>query len=188
MKANQIKKGDVVAIDGESYIVKDLEIKTPSSRSGNTLYKIRFRNLTTKQKYEQTFKGDVQFDELELTRCQVQYLYQEDNAIIFMDKESYEQYAVDQDNIDAELLYLSDATEGVQGLLVDGTLISIELPSAVELEIVDCSPAVKGASATARTKPATLKTGLTVQVPEYISEGEVIRVNTSTGEYISRKT
>ena len=88
--------------------------------------------------------------------------------------------------IEEELPYIIDNLEGMSALIVDDALVGIELPSTVSLEIVECAPGIKGASASARNKPATLTTGLVVLVPEYLSPGEIIKVNTDTGEYISR--
>lgn len=186
MRANELKKGGVVAIDGATYIVKEVQVKTPSSRSGNTLYRVVYRNVVTKQKFEQTYRGEDVVQEVEFTRRSIQLLYKESESCTFMDKETYEQYTVDNETIEAELPYLVDGIDGVYALIADNTLLGIELPAAVEMEIVECAPSIKGASASARTKPATLTTGLVVQVPEYLANGERIRVNTATGEFMSR--
>lgn len=103
-----------------------------------------------------------------------------------MNTESYEQYTLPDDSIEEELPFLTEGLEGLKALVSDGTILGIELPATVTLEITECSPGIKGASASARTKPATLSSGLIVQVPEYIETGEIIKVNTETREYISR--
>ena len=103
-----------------------------------------------------------------------------------MDLETYEQYTLDNDAIESELPYLIDGIEGLYALIANDAVLGVELPASVELKITDCSPSIKGASASARTKPATLSTGLVVQVPEYIGVEEVIKVNTSTNEFMSR--
>jgi len=186
MKANEIKKGMVVGIDGQRYVAKDIQVKSPSSRGANTLYKIRFNNVVTKQKYENTYKGDDSFQEVDFLRKPVQLIYKEADSATFMDNEDYTQYTIDNASIEDELLYLIDGLEGLYALIADGELLAIELPSSVDLEIIECAPSVKGASASARTKPATLSTGLIVQVPEYLSSGEVIKVNTSNDKFMSR--
>ncbi len=186
MKANELKKGMVVSIDGNNFIVKGLTVKSPSSRSGNTLYKVQFRNLLSKQKLDQTYKGDDVLDEVELLRRQMQLLFREQESCTFMDGESYEQYGIDNDSIESELFYLVDGIEGITGLISEGLLLGIEVPSTVEMEIIETSPSIKGASASARTKPATFASGLVIQVPEYISEGEKVKVNTQTNEFVSR--
>jgi elongation factor P len=186
MKASDIKKGAVVSIDGAIYIAKDIQVQSPSSRSGNTLYKMQYRNVVTKQKYEQTYKGDDNLQAIDFVRCQVQMLFREAESCTFMDVENYNQYTVDIDMLESELPFLVDGLEGVYALIADDMLLGIELPASVELEITECSPAMKGASASARTKPATLTTGLVVQVPEYIAVGEKVKVNTASGEFMSR--
>lgn len=186
MKASELKKGAVISIEGNNYIVKEMQIKTPSSRSGNTLYKVTYRNVVTKQKFEQTYKGDEVLQEVEFSRRPVQLIFKETTSCTFMDSENYEQYTIDNEAIEGELPYLVDGLEGIYALIADNTLLGIELPGTIELEIVECAPGIKGASASARTKPATLSTGLVVQVPEYIAPGERIKVNTGSGEFISR--
>ena len=103
-----------------------------------------------------------------------------------MDSEDYSQYLVNASNIEDQLLYIVDNAEGPIALLVDDQLLAIDLPASVALEIVDTAPGIKGASAAARTKPARLSTGLEVQVPEYLSNGEIIKINTETGKFMSR--
>lgn len=103
-----------------------------------------------------------------------------------MDSEDYSQYLVNASTIEDQLLYIADNMEGLTALLVDGQLLAIDLPASVALEIVDTAPGIKGASAAARTKPARVSTGLEVQVPEYLSNGEIIKINTETGKFMSR--
>ncbi|NOY65817.1 MAG: elongation factor P-like protein YeiP, partial [Gammaproteobacteria bacterium] len=113
-------------------------------------------------------------------------LFRDADGCTFMDTESYEQYTVPDDALNDELPYLFDGIEGVRALISEDVILGIELPSTVALEITECAPGMKAASASARNKPATLSTGLIVQVPEYLTPGEVIKVNTDTGEFISR--
>ncbi len=186
MKANELKKGAVVSIDGTKYIVKDVQTKSPSSRGANTLYKVRFNNVVTKQKMDNTYKGDDSFQDVDFLRRAVQLIYKETDSCTFMDNEDYTQYTVDNALIDEELLYLTDGLEGACALIADGELLGVELPSSVDMEIVECDPSIKGASASARTKPATMPTGLIVQVPEYLSPGEIIKINTTNAKFMSR--
>lgn len=186
MKANEIKKGAVIEVEGQKVVVKLVTVVSPSSRSGSTLYKVKGQNVVTRQKFERSFKGDEIVGEVDFVRSPVQLLYRDSDGCTFMDSESYEQFIVSEASLEEELLYITDGLEGMTALLADGVLLSINLPTTVALEIVECSPGIKGGSASARTKPATLSTGLVVQVPEYLSPGEVIKVNTETGDYISR--
>ena len=186
MKASDLKKGQVLDIDGRNILVKDLDVQSPSSRSGSTLYKVRGVDIVNKQKYENRFKGDDTIQTVDFGRRAVQYLFQDADGCTFMDKESFEQYTLSREVLEEELLYLSEELDGIMALIADGTILGITLPSTVVLEITDTAPGMKAASASSRTKPATLSTGLVVQVPEYLTSGELIKVNSSSGEYISR--
>jgi elongation factor P len=176
----------VLDIDGRNIIIKDLDVQSPSSRSGSTLYKVRGFDIVSKQKYENRFKGDETVQTVEFGRRPVQFLYQDAEGCTFMDRENYEQYTLATEDLQEELQYLSEDLEGISAMVADGAILGIELPATVTLEIVDTAPGMKAASASARNKPATLSTGLVVQVPEYLTPGEIIKVNTGTGEYISR--
>lgn len=185
-KVSDIKKGNVVSINNSLFIIKNIDVKSPSSRGANTLYKIRFNNIQTKQKMEDTFTGDDVLNETELVKRQTQYLYKDGNLYTFMDIENYNQYSLAESDLEDETPYLTDGLEGIYALLVDDQIIGIELPPSVQLEITDTAPALKGGTAAARTKPATLSTGLVVQVPEYLANKETIKINTSNGKFMSR--
>ncbi len=186
MKAGEVKKGSVFKINNRTIIVKGVQVQSPSSRSGNTLYKLRGRDVVSKQKFEASYKGDETLQDVDLMRRQVQFLFRDGDGCTFMDTETYEQYTLSDEVLEDEIKYLSDGLEGIYALIVDDLFMGVELPTTVTLEISETSPSIKGASASARTKPATLSSGLVVQVPEYISPGEVIKVNTESAEFISR--
>lgn len=186
MKANEIKKGAVIEVEGQKVVVKQVTVQSPSSRSGSTLYKVKGQNVVTRQKFERSFKGDEVVGEVDFVRRPVQLLFRDADGCTFMDSESYDQFVVAEASLEEELPYIGEGLEGMTALIANGVLLGIDLPSTVSLEIVECSPGIKGASAAARTKPATLSTGLVVQVPEFLAPGEVIKVNTETGEYMSR--
>jgi len=103
-----------------------------------------------------------------------------------MDSESYDQYALTAETLEEEAKFLYDGLEGLHALVSDEQVLGIELPTIMTFEITECAPGIKGGSASARTKPATLTTGLVVQVPEYLTPGEAIKVNTETREFVSR--
>lgn len=186
IKANELKKSMVVGLDGHRFIVKDIQVKSPSSRGANTLYKVRFNNVITKQKMEGTYKGEDSFQSVDFSRRAVQLIYKESDSCTFMDNEDFTQYTVDKTLIEDEMLYLADGLDGLLALVADGEFLGVELPPTVDMEIMECAPSIKGASASARTKPATLNSGLVVQVPEYLAAGEVIKINTSTAKFMSR--
>ena len=185
-KASDLKRGMVLEINGVPHAVKQLEAKSPSSRGASTLYKVRFINLLSKQKLDESYKGDDLLQEADCMRVPIQFSYQEGDNTIFMNSEDYSQYEVNADELEDQLGYITDTTEGMIALLMDDKLLSVELPQSVNMEIIETPPAIKGASASARTKPAELETGLIVQVPEYLAEGEIIKVLTTTGKFASR--
>lgn len=185
-KASEIKKGSVVEIDSEVYIARQIDKRNPSARGASTLYKVRFFNVRSGQKLEQTLKGDDLLKDGDLTRRSVQFSYAEDNMVTFMDNEDYRQYTLDKETLEEQSQYMTDDLEGMMALLVDGQVVGIELPQTVELEIVETAPGIKGASASARTKPALLSTGLEIQVPEYLENGERVKVNTTNAKFLSR--
>ena len=186
MKANEIKRSTIFQIDGKNIMVKSVTVQSPSSRSGSTLYKVAGYDIASRQKFERSFKGDEVVDAIEVSKNSIQLLYRDADGCTFMNTENYEQYTLPDESIEDELPFLTEGLEGLKALVTDGTILGIELPATVTLEITECSPGIKGASASARTKPATLSSGLVVQVPEYIESGETIKVNTETREYISR--
>ena len=186
MKANELKKGAVFQLDGRNIIVKQVQVQSPSSRSGSTLYKVRGQDVASRQKFERSFKGDENLLPVDIQRRGVQLLYRDGDGCTFMDRESFEQFTLDETAIEDELSLLNEELEGMTALIADGVLLGIELPATVILEISECAPGMKAASSSARTKPATLSTGLVVQVPEYLTPGEKIKINTETREFISR--
>jgi len=186
-RASDLKRGSVVAINGEPYIVGQIDVKAPSSRGANTLYKVRFNHARSKQKLDQTFKGEDLLDDIDLVRRQVQYSYLDGDHYVFMDDEDYSQYSLSAEALGDQVQFITDGLQGIIGLIVDGECIGVELPQSVVLEITETAPGIKGASASARTKPATCSTGLVVQVPEYLETGERIRVNTQDLRYMSRE-
>lgn len=186
MKAADIKRGSVVAINGQPHVAEQVEAKSPSSRGASTLYKIRFRNVQSGQKVDQSCKGDDVFPDVDLQRRAAQYSYRDGDDYVFMDQEDYSQYTLKGADLEEQRGYLTEGLAGIVVLLVEERVIGVELPQSVELEIVDTAPGLKGASATGCTKPATTDTGLEVQVPEYLSPGERIKVNTETGKFMSR--
>lgn len=186
MKANEIKKGMVIQVDEHTIVIKQLQVQSPSSRSGSTLYKARGHDVVTRQKFERSFKGDDTVVQVDFVRRPIQLLFRDADGCTFMDTESYEQYVVPEALVEEELPYITEGLEGLYALIVEESLLGIELPATVVLTITECAPGIKGASASARNKPATLSTGLVVQVPEYLTPGDVIKVNTVSGDYISR--
>ncbi|WP_446808206.1 elongation factor P-like protein YeiP [Methylomonas sp. 2BW1-5-20] len=185
-KANELKQGTAIEINGEPYVVKHIDVRNPTSRGATTLYKVRFTHMKTKQKLDETYKSDEMLKAADCSRCNVQYSYQDGDTYYFMNTETYEQYSLSAEDLEGQTEYLSDGLEGIIMLLMDDAALGIQLPTTITLQIVETPPAMKGASATNRTKPAKLTTGLEIQVPEYIESGEMVKINTETGKFSSR--
>ena len=185
-KASDLKRGMIIDMDGVPHIVKQLEAKYPSSRGAATLYKVRFNNLQTHQKLDASFKGDDLLKEADCIRAAVQYSYLDGDIYYFMNSEDYSQYGLNREQIEEQIPYLVEQLEGIIALIMDGNLLGIELPQSVNLVVEDTPPAITGSSATNRSKTAKLSTGLEIQVPEYLEPGETVKVNTTTGKFMSR--
>lgn len=186
MKANEIKKGLVIEQDNKKILIKNVVVQSPSSRSGSTLYKVTGSDIGNGQKFERRYKGDEVITPVEVSRRTVQLLFHDTESFTFMDSENYEQFILATDSLKDEALFLYDGLESISALISEGELLGIELPVTMSFEISECAPGMKAASSSARTKPATLTTGLVVQVPEYLTPGELIKINTETREFISR--
>lgn len=185
-KACELKCGDLVEIQGAPFVLETLAVSTPSARGAASIYRLRFRNLITKAKHDTSCKGEVAFGHMAVERREVQYLFEQQGRYTFMDMEDFSQVELSADAIADAKDYLVDEMEDITLVIVNGKALLIEVPNSVDLAVIETAPAVRGASATARTKPATLQTGLIVQVPEYITVGERVKIDTRTGEFSKR--
>ncbi|CED71477.1 elongation factor P-like protein EfpL [Aliivibrio wodanis] len=185
-KASDIKKGSAIELNGKVFFIKEISKLTPSGRAGASLYRMRMYDVATGLKADESFKADEVISLADFSRRSATFSYIDGNEYVFMDAEDYTPYSFNKEAIEEELLFITEETQGLQVLIVNEAPVAIELPSSVDLEIVETDPSIKGASASARTKPATLTTGLTVQVPEYIANGEKIKINTSEHKFMSR--
>ena len=125
MKANELKKGMVFQAGGQNIVVKQVQVQAPSSRSGNTLYKVRGQDVSSGQKFERSFKGEEALTTIDISRRAVQLLYRDADGCTFMDGESYEQYTLADAAVEDELPYLSDGLEGITAIITDGVLLGI---------------------------------------------------------------
>lgn len=185
-KASDIKKGSAVSLNGKILLVKDFDITTPGGRGGAKIYKFRFKDLATGSKVEESFKSDETLETVEMYKRASIFSYIDGEDYIFMDNEDYTQYIFKHEDIEDDLAFINEETQGLFVILVNDQPAALELPSSVELVIEETDPSIKGASASARTKPARLTTGLVVQVPEYIGTGDRIIVNTTERRFMSR--
>lgn len=186
MQAKEIKTGSIVNYEGSPVIIETINVQTPSARGAATLYKFRGRNLVTKLKTDITLKGTESLDPADFERRSVQLMYSDPTHVFLLDQTDYNQYSLPIEDAQEELKYITEGLEGILALVYNGECVGLQVPAAVELKITECDPAARGNSATSRNKSATLETGVILQVPEYLKEGEVIKVDTRTGEFLSR--
>ncbi|WP_372985642.1 elongation factor P-like protein YeiP [Marinobacter sp.] len=185
-KASEIKKNQAVEYEGRVYFVKDIERSVPQGRAGGSLYRMRMYDVVTGQKLDETFKDSDMLNQADLVRRPAAFSYADGDEYVFMDTEDFTQYMLNKEAIADELLFINEDTEGLMVILVSDSPVALDLPPTVELEIEETDPSVKGGSATARTKPARLTTGLVVQVPEHISTGDRIKINVEERKFLSR--
>ena len=185
-KASEIKKNTAVEINGEAYIVRDIERSVPQGRAGGSIYRMRMYNVATNSKLDESFKDSDMLALADLIRRAVTFSYADGDEYVFMDSEDYTPYSFNKETIEDELLFISEDTKDLQVIIVNEAPVALDLPSAVELVITETDPSIKGGSATARTKPALLSSGLTIQVPEHISTGDRIRINVEERKFTGR--
>jgi elongation factor P len=185
-KASELKKGFAIESNGKTLLIKDIEVTTPGGRGGAKIYKLRCTDLNTGARVDERYKSDDVLETVDMFKRASSFSYVDGDEYIFMDNEDYTQYTFKKDEIEEELQFITEEIKGLHIILVNGSAVGIELPATVELVIEETDPSIKGASASARTKPARFSTGLTVQVPEYIATGDRIVINTTERKYMSR--
>lgn len=184
MKVSDMKKGQTVNIDGVLYVIVDYQhVKLGK---GGAVYQTKFRNLTDGGIRDIRLRAEETIEEAYLDKRNFEYLYSAGtDEHVFMDLENYDQITLNKDAFGEGPKYLKE-NEKIQVSMYDGKPVVVTLPNTVDLEVADTAPEIKGATATNQYKPATLETGLEVQVPPFIKIGEKIRVDTRTGEYVTR--
>jgi elongation factor P len=185
-KASEIKKNAAIDYNGRVYIVKDIERSVPQGRAGGSLYRMRMYDLVTGAKVDETFKDSDMLNLADLSKRPAKFSYIDGDEYVFMDNEDYTLYNINKESIAEEILFIDESTEGMQVIIVEDNPVALDMPSTVDLVITETDPSLKGGSATARTKPAILSTGLTVQVPEHISTGDRIKINIEERKFMSR--
>lgn len=184
--AKEVKPGAIVEYENQPILIESVAVQSPSARGAATLYKFRGRNLVDKQKVDFTLKGSDSVGEANFERRSVNLMFKDATHAHFLDQTDFNQYDLSLDDISREMQFVTEGLAGLMALIYNDECVGIQLPTAVELEVVQCDPAVRGNSATSRTKPATLETGLVVHVPEYLKQGERVKVDTRNGEFLSR--
>ncbi len=186
MKASEIKRGNVVEHEGTVYQVRDIERSAPTARGGNVTFRFTLYSVPGGRKLDLSLRAEDNLREIELTRRAVNFSYKDGEAFVFMDAEDYTPYTLDPETVGESVGYIAEGAEGYYVQLINDAPVALQVPASVALTVVDTVPELKGASATKRTKPARLHTGIEIQVPEYIGAGDRVWVNTSTGEFSGR--
>ena len=183
ISVNDLKTGLTLQLDNGLWsVVEFLHVKPGK---GAAFVRSKLKNVETGQVVEKTFRAGEKVAKATLDRREMQYLYKEGKDFIMMDNESYEQTQLSENQIGDSIKYLKE-NMNVQVLMHDGKVIGVDIPAHVELEVVDTPPSEKGNTSQGGTKPATLETGAVVNVPFFVSNGDVIRVDTRSNEYLDR--
>jgi len=183
MKATQIRKGNIVRIDGTLYKIMNMDHVTPGK--GRAHIQTKLRSLLEGTQTEKRFRSDEDIEKVMIESKEMQYLYSDGDGFHFMDTTTYEQVALPSDTLGDAVQYLiPESTINLEWF--EGNAIGVDLPPVVDLKVVETPPGVKDATASAQRKPAKMETGLVVQVPSFINEGEVIRINTTDASYSER--
>lgn len=184
--ANELKRKMLITVDGQPYTVVEVFFASPSARGASTMVRTKLRHLLTDAVLEKSFKTSEKFEEPDVALTPASFLYSDGEGFHFMDEESYEQFSLSEDQLGDERLYLKE-NMSLQVRKYNGEPVSLELPATVDLTVTETEPGLRGDSASGgTTKSATLETGLQARVPLFIKEGEVVRINTQTGEFVSR--
>jgi elongation factor P len=178
-----MKKGMLIKMGADLFRVLDLQHFTPGNKRG--FVQAKLRNVRSSSLSDHKFRSEDDVERATLEEREMQYLYKDGDSFHFMDTNTYEQLHIPAEALGDSVNYLiPDAIITVE--FYDAEPVGIELPQTVDLKVADTVPGIKGATASAQVKPATLETGLVVQVPPFVNAGDVVRVNTETGEYLSR--
>ncbi|HLN30891.1 MAG TPA: elongation factor P [Gemmataceae bacterium] len=181
---SQVRKGMVIVLEGgQLYTVVDRDLNTPGN--WRAILQLKLKNLKTGSITINRVRPQDKVEQAYLDRREMQYLYKDTEGYVFMDSETYDQFPLDPELVSDMMLYLKEGDK-VHVVTYEGKPLSIDLPATVELKVVETEPSVKGATAAAQFKPAILETGLKITVPPFVGIGEMVAVDTRTGEYLSR--
>ena len=183
LESGDLRKGLKFEIDGEPYIVVQFEFVKPGK--GQALYKCKLKNMLTGAQFDRTFRSGDKFKEANLEEAEMEYLYSEGDRFCFMNTSTYEQEFIIEEQVGDAKNFLKENTV-CNILLFEKRPIGISLPFFIDLKVVKTDPWIKGDTASGDSKPATLETGYVLTVPPFIQEGELIRIDTRTGQYVER--
>ncbi|CAH0118585.1 elongation factor P [Paenibacillus sp. CECT 9249] len=183
ISVNDFKTGLTVEVDGDIFTVLDFQHVKPGK--GAAFVRSKLKNLRNGNTVERTFRAGETIGKAQIDNREVQYLYASGDEHVFMDNESYDQFSLSGKQLEWELNFLKD-NMNVHIVSYQGEILGINLPNSVELKVVETEPGIKGNTATGATKNAKVETGLNVQVPLFINEGDTLLIDTREGKYISR--
>jgi elongation factor P len=184
--ANELKRKLLITVEGQPYVVLEVFFASPTARGAATMVRTRLRHLLTSAVMEKSFRSSEKFQEPDIELAPASFLYGDAHGFHFMDEKSYEQFTFTADEVESDRGYLKEGVS-LQVLRYNGLPVSLQFPQYVELAVTSTEPGMRGDTAAGgATKQATLETGLAVRVPLFIKEGEVVRVNTQTGEVAGR--
>ena len=185
INVSDLKAGMTFILDGK--LIKVLEISHHKPGKGNTVRRMKIRDVRNGSTVDTPMRPDEKVERAHIDTKDVQYLYSQDGVGVFMDLETYEQYEIPEETIEQELKYILENME-VKIQFYGSEVIGVSLPSTVVLQVTETQPSIKGATVTGSGKPATMETGLVVNVPDFIEAGEYLEVNTAEGTYVRRAT
>ncbi len=183
VETSDFRKNLKILVEGQPYVITDFQHVKPGK--GNQFTRTKMRNMLTGSNLERTFKSGERFEEPDMNTADAQYLYKDDNGFNFMNKSSYETVTVTVDDSGEAKNFLIENMD-VTLLFYNGRVIGIDVPNTVNLKVAKTDPGVKGDRVTGATKPATMETGLVLSIPLHIAEGDTLKVDTRTGQYVSR--
>ncbi len=184
VKVSELRRGQVITYEGAMYTIKDLQ--HVAKGNWRSYYQVKLKDFKTGRIIDQRMAVDDRIETVFVQTKPMEYLYRDGSDFVLADIETYDQVPVPADTIGEENIQFLKENTRLTCQLIDGQIVSVELPQVVELQIVDTPPVVKGATVTNQPKEAVLETGAKVRVPAFIENGEVVRVDTRTGEYVER--
>jgi len=182
-EAGDLRKGLKIEIDGEPFVITQFSFVKPGK--GQALYKCKLKNMVTGVQFDRTWRSGDKIDPANLEEVEMEYLYKDGDQYCFMNTSTYDQDLLTEEQMGDVIHFLKENIR-CQVLLHDGRAIGVSLPNFIELTIIKADPWVKGDTASGDSKPATLETGYVIQVPPFVEEGEKVRIDTRTGEYVER--
>ena len=182
--ANDLRQGTKIELDGTLYVVEEFE--HVKRARGGAFVRTKLKNLFTSQVIRKIFQPEEKIKDAFIEQKPAQYLYREADNFHFMDLETYEERILSKDQITDKLPFLKENME-ISLQVYEGKVVGLELPTVVEMKVIKAEPGVKGDTVGSATKPVTVESGYTVQVPLFVKEGDIIRIDTRSGEYIGKK-